>query len=67
MAGQMQDNTNGSCRVDSTGSIYLVFRVFNLRGGEIGLRIYADPEVLRQKRELMFSADKYAVTPGIIA
>lgn len=63
----MRDWTLGTYRAENTRHIYIVFRVFKLRGDEIGLKLYVDPEGMRQRRELEFNADKYEVTPSVRA
>ena len=44
--------------------IYMVFRVFWLNSDRIGLRVYTDPEQLRQNGRLLFRGKTWAVTPG---
>jgi hypothetical protein len=40
--------------------VYVILRVFNLEG-QIGLRIFVDPEAARLRGELNFSANQWAV------
>lgn len=48
-----------------SNNIYLIFRVFSLGSNSgTGLKIYLDPATLREKGELKFNADYYAVTPA---
>ncbi|KAF2464794.1 uncharacterized protein BDR25DRAFT_380700 [Lindgomyces ingoldianus] len=59
----MMENMQLSAESD-LGEIYLVARVFGLGGSGMGLKLYVDPASLRNERELVFQADKYAVTPA---
>jgi hypothetical protein len=43
--------------------VYMIMRVFDLGQDEIGLRIYLDPETLRRKNSLRFTAESYCVEP----
>lgn len=43
--------------------VYMILRVFDLGQDEIGLRIYLDPETLRRKNSLSFTAESYCVEP----
>lgn len=45
-------------------SIYMIFRVFGMTNGSIGAMIYVDPDKMREENLLMFSADKWTITPG---
>ncbi|KAF4468849.1 ATPase-like ATP-binding domain [Fusarium albosuccineum] len=45
--------------------IYIIFRVFWLNSSNIGLRIYVDPEKLKQNEQLMFREQtSWSITPG---
>ena len=52
----------------STGSdaaeIYVVLRVFNLGKPNMGMRVYVDPEYLRQESKLEFTAESWTVIPS---
>jgi hypothetical protein len=52
--------------VDTTSSkeVYLIARVFSLGDSGTGLKLYVDPETLRENGELEFKADKFVVTPS---
>lgn len=43
------------------GSVYVLFRVFNIDKVEIGLKIFVDPEIARQRGELNFTVNTWAV------
>lgn len=45
-------------------SIYMIFRVFNLGNNAIGVRIYMDPDRMKREGRLIFTADRWTVTPG---
>jgi hypothetical protein len=44
--------------------VYIVFRVFNLGQESIGMRLYVDPDVMRARRELLFTAESWTIVPG---
>lgn len=52
---QMRSLTNGVSRTQNQDTIYVIFRVFNLNHDDVGLKIFVDPERLRQTGELMFT------------
>jgi len=56
---QMQDNTgvNGNRE-----TVYMILRVFNLETAGVGLKILVDPEKLRRRHELAFTAESWSVT-----
>jgi hypothetical protein len=47
--------------------IYVVFRVYYLGKESMGLKIYVDPESLRQEQRLVFSPESYSVYPSLAA
>lgn len=59
----MQDksNTAGGRR---TENLYVIFRVFNLGSDSVGLKVLVDPESMRQRGELVFTTETWAVTIG---
>jgi hypothetical protein len=60
---RMQDLTATASGDPSSSAIYAVFRVFNLGMGRPGVRIYLDPEAMRQKGDLEFTAETWSVVP----
>ncbi|KAJ5189913.1 hypothetical protein N7472_008927 [Penicillium cf. griseofulvum] len=44
--------------------VYLIFRAFDIRGPNIGMRVYFDPEQLRLDGELLFTGETWSVIPG---
>ena len=53
----MKENT------ESTETIYAIFRVFNLGRDDMDLRVYLDPEALRQQDDLKFTSESWSVVP----
>lgn len=53
----------GSC---TWQEIYVVFRVYGLNSGKIGVKIYVDPEAARKDGRLQFEPadERWKVTPG---
>jgi hypothetical protein len=47
--------------------IYVVFRVYYLGKESMGLKMYVDPESLRQEQRLVFSPESYSVYPSLAA
>ncbi|KAH1320796.1 hypothetical protein KXX47_001598 [Aspergillus fumigatus] len=47
--------------------IYVVFRVYYLGKENMGLKVYVDPERLRQEERLIFSPESYSVYPSLVA
>jgi hypothetical protein len=43
--------------------VYVLFRVYGLESGRIGVKIYVDPEIARKDGQLEFEADGWTVTP----
>ena len=60
----MQEKSNGESGLDHPDCIYVVFRVFNLGQEPIGMRLYVDPDVIRARRELLFTAESWTIVPG---
>jgi hypothetical protein len=42
-----------------------MFRVFNLGQDSAGLKVLVDPEGMRLRQELAFTAEKWSVVPSI--
>jgi len=42
--------------------VYVLFRVFGLESGSIGVKVYVDPEAARKNGLLVFEAQSWAVT-----
>ncbi|OQE11913.1 hypothetical protein PENFLA_c069G02111 [Penicillium flavigenum] len=43
--------------------VYLIFRVFDIRGDNLGMSVYFDPEQLRLDGGLLFTGETWAVVP----
>jgi hypothetical protein len=61
----MHNMSNGESGVEHSDHIYVVFRVFNLGQGSMGMRVYVDPEVMRARGDLLFTAETWSVVPGL--
>jgi hypothetical protein len=44
--------------------VYLILRVFDIRGPNIGMCVYFDPEQLRLDGGLVFTGETWSVVPG---
>ncbi|OCL02139.1 hypothetical protein AOQ84DRAFT_424260 [Glonium stellatum] len=60
---RMQNMSNGESGFSNPDCVYVIFRVFNLGQGGVGLRVYVDPDVMRMKGELSFTAETWSVVP----
>lgn len=49
---------------EDRSEVYMIFRVFWLNSDRIGMRIYFDPEQLRQDGRLVFTGQTWFITPG---
>jgi len=56
--------SNGESGLEHPDCIYVIFRVFNLDQESIGFRVYVDPEVMRARGKLLFTATTWSVVPG---
>jgi hypothetical protein len=57
----MQKYTNSNANNGRTEDIYVIFRVFNLGNDSIGFKVLVDPESIRQRGELEFTAVTWSV------
>lgn len=48
----------------ASSEVYLILRVFDIRGSNIGMCLYLDPEQLRQDGGLVFTGETWWVVPG---
>ena len=46
-------------------NVYMVFRVYNLGSDGTAVRIYLDPETLREEDTLQFTSESYSVSPRV--
>jgi len=56
--------TNGDAENRRKKNVYIIFRVFNLGSDSIGLKLLVDPESMRQREELAFTAETWSVVAG---
>lgn len=49
----------------ANAKIYLIFRVYNLGSDHTAMRIYLDPETLREGSMLRFTPVSNRVSPGV--
>lgn len=62
---QSQVDKMESIRVkERSGEIYVIARVFELGAAEVGLTFHVDPASLRERGDLIFTAEKYTVVKG---
>ncbi|RMZ39655.1 hypothetical protein CA14_010174 [Aspergillus flavus] len=45
-------------------AIYIIFRVFNIGTDSVSMRVYVDPERMRRRRHLVFTAETWSIVPG---
>jgi Ino eighty subunit 1 len=57
---QNQSNNNNA-ESRQTAGLYVIFRVFNLGIDSVGLKVLVDPESMRQRGELAFTAETWSV------
>ena len=48
-----------------TNTRYVLFRVFGLESGDIGVKVYVDPEAARKNGLLEFETESWAVTAKV--
>lgn len=61
---QMQDLSGGSPQnLNPKKQLYVLFRVYGLDSGRIGVKVYVDPEIARKERQLEFEPKEWTVTP----
>ncbi|KAK3367905.1 hypothetical protein B0H63DRAFT_489977 [Podospora didyma] len=60
---QVQSNNNNT-QSRQTDGLYVVFRVYNLGKDSVGVKVLVDPESLRQRGELAFTARTWSVVTG---
>jgi hypothetical protein len=45
--------------------VYMILRVFEIESeGQIGMKVYVDPEQLKLDEELIFTGESWSVIPG---
>jgi hypothetical protein len=56
---KMQENTSHGN--DNRRTVYVIFRVFSVGTDNTGLRVLVDPESMRLRDELSFTAESWSV------
>lgn len=60
----MQSFVDGGARLPHQAKkVYILFRVFGLESGQVGVKLYVDLEESRKNGELEFEAQSWTVTP----
>lgn len=57
----MQNNSIGNNDNNNQRTVYVIFRVFRLGSDNVGLKVLVDPEGMRQRGELSFTAETWSV------
>lgn len=60
----MQEMSNGETQSDNMDTIYVIFRVYNLGQRGMRVKVYVDPEMMRLREELLFTAEGWSVVPA---
>ncbi|KPM37810.1 hypothetical protein AK830_g8763 [Neonectria ditissima] len=60
---KMKDYANAASSPLVSPTVYLVARVFNMNKSTVDVRMYMNPEKLRQESELAFTAEAWTVVP----
>lgn len=60
----MQEMSNGETRSDNMDMVYVIFRVYNLGQQGMRMKVYVDPEMMRVREELLFTAEGWLVVPA---
>ncbi|KKZ64488.1 hypothetical protein EMCG_09530 [[Emmonsia] crescens] len=61
---RMQNTSHGESSSEDLDSIYVILRVFNVGQDSAGMKVYVDPDFMRERRELSFPAETWSVVPG---
>lgn len=60
----MQKYSNGDSGYEQLNYIYVIFRVFHVGKESIDMKIYVDPEAMRTRNELKFTAETWSIVPA---
>jgi hypothetical protein len=64
---QMQSSSRrGAHLAQQKQKAYVLFRVYGLESGRVGVKLYVDPERARKDGQLEFEADGWIITPKAI-
>ncbi|KAF4462555.1 hypothetical protein FALBO_10629 [Fusarium albosuccineum] len=61
---RMQENSNTTLSPIVSPTIYLIARVSNVDKPNVELKVYVDPEKLRQDGSLVFTGETWSIVPG---
>lgn len=56
--------SNGETQSDNMDMVYVIFRVYNLGQQGMRMKVYVDPEMMRVREELLFTAEGWSVVPA---
>ena len=60
----MQTFSEDESESSEPDAIYIIFRVFNIGTDSVSMRVYVDPERMRRRRHLVFTAETWSIVPG---
>ena len=60
----MQENCSDRQLRFTAPNIYMIARVSNVDKSNIDLKLYVDPETMRQEGSLVFTPETWSVVPG---
>jgi hypothetical protein len=60
----MQENSNTTLSPATSPTVYLIARVSNVDKTNVEVKIYLDPEKLRQDGSLVFTGETWSIVPG---
>ncbi|KAJ0152697.1 Benzoate 4-monooxygenase [Fusarium oxysporum f. sp. albedinis] len=61
---RMQENSNTTLSPATSPTVYLIARVSNVDKTNVEVKIYLDPEKLRQDGSLVFTGETWSIVPG---
>ncbi|KAF7631517.1 hypothetical protein AFLA_012373 [Aspergillus flavus NRRL3357] len=61
---RMQTFSEDESESSEPDAIYIIFRVFNIGTDSVSMRVYVDPERMRRRRHLVFTAETWSIVPG---
>ncbi|CAH0058483.1 unnamed protein product [Clonostachys solani] len=59
---RLMQNTHS---IGDRSKVYMILRVFWLDSNNIGMRVYLDPEQMRQEGGLIFTGETWSIIPGV--
>lgn len=61
----MKENSISTLSPATWPTIYMIARVFDVGKTKVDMKLYLDPENMRQEGSLVFTAETYSVVPGL--